>query len=302
MIEVALMIEGQDGLTWDIWRRIAGIAENDGFVGLYRSDHFTNPSPPDKNSLECWISLAWLAGHTSRIEFGPLVSPMSFRDPRVLARQATAVDDLSGGRLYLGLGAGWQDREHHNFGYDLLARGPRFARFHEGVELVARLLRSDQPVTVEGEYYALREAILLPRPNRAGGPRIVIGGNGPRRTMPIAARYADEWNCVYQTPDQFQALSTGLDELVRAAGRQPGDVRRTMMTGVFLARDSAELERRLGGRSADTLRGRGALVGSPSEIRDQLAVLEAAGLQRVMLQWLQMDDFEGMQALARGLF
>jgi Luciferase-like monooxygenase len=200
MIEVALMIEGQDGLTWDIWQRIAGIAENDGFVGLYRSDHFTNPNPPDKNSLECWISLSWLAGHTSRIEFGPLVSPISFRDPRMLARQAAAVDDLSGGRLYLGLGAGWQEREHHNFGYELLERGPRFARFNEGVDVVTRLLRSD-----------------------------------------------------------------------RAEGRQPGDVRRTMMTGVFLARDAAELERRLGGRSADTLRERGAVVGSPTEIRDQLA-------------------------------
>ncbi|HYW87026.1 MAG TPA: LLM class flavin-dependent oxidoreductase, partial [Chloroflexota bacterium] len=91
MIEVALMIEGQDGLTWDAWRRIARIAEDGGFAGLFRSDHFYNPNPPEKASLECWTSLAWLASHTSRIEFGPLVSPMSFRDPRLLARQAAAV-------------------------------------------------------------------------------------------------------------------------------------------------------------------------------------------------------------------
>ena len=94
MIEVALMLEGQDGLTWEIWQRIARIVEDGGLAGLYRSDHFTNPNPPDKNSLECWISLAWLASHTQRIEFGTLVSPISFRDPRQLARQAAAIDDL----------------------------------------------------------------------------------------------------------------------------------------------------------------------------------------------------------------
>src|SRR5262245_34091566 len=123
MIEVGLMIEGQDGLTWDIWRRIAEIAEDRGYAGLYRSDHFTNPNLPDKNALECWASLAWLASHTSRIDFGVLVSPISFRDPRQLARQAAAIDDLSGGRLQLGLGAGWQDKEHSQFGYELLDRG-----------------------------------------------------------------------------------------------------------------------------------------------------------------------------------
>jgi F420-dependent oxidoreductase-like protein len=302
MIEAALMFEGQDGLTWDTWQRIAQIAEDGGFAGLYRSDHFTNPNLPDKDALECWVSLAWLASHTSRIDFGVLVSPISFRDPRQLARQAAAIDDLSGGRLQLGLGAGWQEKEHTQFGYDLLERGPRFARYREGIEVVTRLLRSSDPVTFEGDFYQLKEAVLLPRPKRPGGPRIVIGGNGPLRTLPLAAEFADEWNCVYQTPDKFRALSNRLDTLARECGRQPGDIRRTMMTGVFLARDQAELERRLAGRSADALRERGALVGSPDEIRDQLAALEAAGLQRVMLQWLQMEDFEGMEALAKALF
>jgi F420-dependent oxidoreductase-like protein len=299
MIEVALMFEGQDGLTWDIWQRIAGIAEDRGFVGLYRSDHFTNGNPPDKNSLECWISLAWLASHTTRIEFGPMVSPISFRDPRMMARQAAAIDDLSGGRLYLGLGAGWQEREHTNFGYDLLERGPRFARFQEGCEVATRLLKSDQPVTFSGEYYQLHEAVLLPRPQRPGGPRIVIGGNGPLRTLPMAARYADEWNCVYQTPEKFAVLSARLDDLLREQGRQPSDVRRTMMTGVFLARDNAELERRMAGRAPAALRARGALVGTGEEIKAQLAEIEAAGIERVMLQWLDMQDFEGMEALGR---
>ena len=114
--------------------------------------------------------------------------------------------------------------------------------------MVTRLLKSDTPVSFEGEYYQLHEAVLLPRPRRPGGPKIVIGGNGPLRTLPMAAHYADEWNCVYQTPEKFKVLSARLDELLREQGRQPSDMRRTMMTGAFLVRDSAELDRRMAGR------------------------------------------------------
>ena len=105
MIEVAIMLEGQNGLTWERWQRVARAVEDLGFVGLYRSDHYTNANPPDKESLELWVSLTWLASHTSRIEFGPMVSPVSFRQPTMTARMASAVDDLSNGRLHLGLGA-----------------------------------------------------------------------------------------------------------------------------------------------------------------------------------------------------
>ena len=111
MLEIALMIEGQMGLTWPRWQRIVQAAEDLGFAGLYRSDHFTNGNPPDQASLELWVSLTWLADHTRRIEFGPLATPVSFRHPVMTARMAMAVDDLSGGRLRLGLGAGWQERE-----------------------------------------------------------------------------------------------------------------------------------------------------------------------------------------------
>src|SRR5260221_13063670 len=117
--EIALMIEGQDGLNWDCWQGIARTAEDAGFVGLYRSDHFTNPRGPYKDSLECWTSLTWLASHTSRLDFGPLVSPVSFRHPSMLVRMAAAVDELSGGRLQFGIGAGWQEREHTNYSYHL---------------------------------------------------------------------------------------------------------------------------------------------------------------------------------------
>lgn len=116
MLEIAIMIEGQNGLNWPRWQRIVRLVEDLGFAGLYRSDHYTNASPPDLDSLELWVSLTWLAAHTKRIEFGPLVTPVSFRHPTMTARMAAAVDDLSGGRLTLGVGAGWQEREHTNYG------------------------------------------------------------------------------------------------------------------------------------------------------------------------------------------
>ena len=190
MIELAIMLEGQDGLNWPRWQRLATAVEDLGFAGLYRSDHYTNPEPPDKDSLELWVSLTWLASHTERIEFGPLVSPVSFRDPTMTSRMAAAIDDLSGGRLNLGLGAGWQVREHHNYGWDLLEIPNRFDRFEEGLEVVSRLLSSDASSDFSGAYYQLHDAILLPRPQRPGGPPILIGGNGLQRTLPLVARYA----------------------------------------------------------------------------------------------------------------
>lgn len=297
------MIEGQDGLTWPRWQRLATAAEDLGFAGLYRSDHYTNANPPDKASLELWTSLTWLASHTRRIEFGPLVSPVSFRHPTITARTAAAVDDLSGGRLTLGLGAGWQEREHTHYGWELLDVPERFARFEEGLEVVTRLLHSDTPVDFQGAYYRLREAILLPRPARPGGPPILIGGNGPQRTLPLTARYADEWNGVYVNPARYAELNRRLDELLVEAGRDSASVRRSLMAGCVFGRDAAELERKLTRRGGDAarLRQSGVAVGAGGEIVEQLNAWAEAGVQRIMLQWLDLDDLEGLEALAREL-
>lgn len=299
-MEIAIMIEGQNGLTWDRWQRIATAVEELGFAGLYRSDHYTNASPPDKESLELWVSLTWLAGHTRRIEFGPLVSPVSFRQPTMTARMAAAVDDLSGGRLTLGLGAGWQEREHANYGWDLLDVPERFARFEEGLRIIEHLLHEETPLDFEGVYYRLREAVLLPRPQRPGGPPILIGGNGPQRTLPLAARYADEWNAVYINPARYAELNQRLDGLVAAAGREPGAVKRSLMTGLIFGRDESKVEKWLAGRnqSAAELRERGAAVGTGEEIVEQLGAWAEAGVQRIMLQWLDLDDIDGLEALA----
>ena len=296
-MEIAIMIEGQNGLTWPRWQKIAAAVEDLGFVGLYRSDHFTNPDAPDKESLECWTSLTWLASHTRRIEFGPLVSPVSFRPPAMLTRMAASVDDLSGGRLILGLGAGWQEREHHKFGLDLLDMKSRFARLEEGLEVVTRLLKSEQPASFEGSYYQLREASLLPRPQRPGGPHILIGGNGEKRTLRLAARYVDEWNAVFQTPAGFTHLSARLDEWLKEAGRMPETMRRSLMTGIRFAQTRTGLEAKMHGHTIADLRGRGLIVGVGDEIQPQLVELDQAGVQRVMLQWMDLDDLDGLEAL-----
>jgi F420-dependent oxidoreductase-like protein len=313
MVAISIMIEGQDGLTWPLWKKLAAAVDELGFAGLFRSDHFTNAGPPDKDSLELVVSLAYLASSTRSVHFGPLVAPLSFRHPTLLARQAAALDDLSDGRMILGVGAGWQEREHHLFGHDLGDVPTRMARLEEGLEVITRLLRSDEPVTYEGRFYQLREATLLPRPQRPGGPPIMIGGNGPRRTLPLAARYADIWNGVFLSPDAFRERSAALDELLRASGRQPGDVRRTMMSSLFFGRDLAEVERRAGGvrERVTELAGtsteeliaalrekRNAIIGTPEMIAEQIATYAAAGVEELMLQWFDLEDVEGLRAFA----
>jgi F420-dependent oxidoreductase-like protein len=303
MLEIAIMIEGQNGLTWTRWQKIARLVEDLGFVGLFRSDHFTNSHPPDMDSLELWTSLTWLATNTERIEFGPLVTPFSFRHPVFTARMALAVDDLSGGRLVLGLGAGWQEREHHLFGFELLVPKSRFDRFEEGMQVVTRLLQSDEPVKFEGQYFQLRGAILLPRPQRKGGPRILVGGDGGKRTLSLVVRYADEWNCVMLPPGDLAQKNELLSEMLYAAGRKPDSVWRSMMTGCVFGKDDAALQEKIRarGRTLEQLRQRGVVAGDADDVKEQLQELEQAGLQRIMLQWLDLDDLESLNALAKAV-
>jgi F420-dependent oxidoreductase-like protein len=295
------MIEGQNGLNWDRWKRLAKAVEDLGYLGLYRSDHYTNMNPPDKDSLELWVSLTWLASNTERIEFGPLVSPVSFRQPTMTARMASAVHELSNGRLILGLGAGWQEREHTNYGWDLMEVKDRFDRFEEGLEVVSRLLSEEEPVDFNGEYYQLQGAVVLPR---KPAPPILVGGNGPKRTLQLAARYAVEWNGIYLQPDAFAEKVQRLDSYLEAEGRDPAQFRRSLMAGLEYGADEAEVEAKVeertkGKRSVQELRDLGALVGTGSEIVDQLGALAEAGVQRIMLQWLNLDDIDGLEAFTK---
>jgi F420-dependent oxidoreductase-like protein len=303
MLEIAIMLEGQNGLNWPRWQRIAAAVEDLGFAGLYRSDHFTNAGAPDMDSLECWTSLTWLASHTKRIEFGPLVSPFSFRHPVLLARMALSVDDLSGGRLTLGVGGGWQEREHTLFGLPLLDKKDRFERFQEGLEVVTQLVCSDGPVTFEGKYFQIKGATLLPRPNRAGGPKVLVGGNGEKKTLALAAQYADEWNAVFLPVAEWKRKNDLLNELLKAEGRDPRSVRRSMMTGLRFGTTWEDLQDQLarGSHPVEELKQRGLIVGTRESVKEQLLELEKAGLQRVMLQWLDLDDILGLRALGRAV-
>ena len=166
---------------------------------------------------------------------------------------------------------------------------------------MTRLLRKNGPVSFDGEFYRLREAVLMPRSPRPGGPPIVIGGNGPRRTLPLAARYADEWNAVFVTPERFAELDARLDESLQETGRPREQVRRTLMTRVVFGRTDADVERKLGGKPADELRARGIIVGTAPEVTERLGRLDEAGVQRVMLQWLEPDDVEGLEAMAQSV-
>jgi len=300
-VDVSIMIEAQNGLNWDRWRRLAPVVEHAGFHGLYRSDHFTNASPPDHAALELWVSLTWLAENTSRIRFGPLVTPVSIRDPVMTARMAKDLDALAEGRVVLGLGAGWQVREHQMFGYDLRIGRGRFDRFAEGLQIVDGLLRENGPVSYEGEYYRLQDARLLPPPRGGKSPLVLVGGNGVHRTLPLAARFADAWNGIFLTAGGFAMLSARLDELAAVEDRGKRSIRRTLMTGLVFGIDAAELASRLGDRDADTLRGRGIVVGTGDQVRPQLEALAAAGVQELMLQWLDLDDTDGLVALGEAV-
>jgi alkanesulfonate monooxygenase SsuD/methylene tetrahydromethanopterin reductase-like flavin-dependent oxidoreductase (luciferase family) len=230
------------------------------------------------------VALTYLASHSQRIHFGALVSPLSVRDPVLLAWQAMAIDDLSGGRLIVGVGAGWNQAEHTMFGYPLGDVPTRMARFEEGLEVLTRLLRGDGPTSFEGRFFQLREALLLPRPQRASGPPIMVGGTGPRRTLPLVARYADRWDAGFLTPAAFRERAAQLDALLLQAGRRPDQVWRGLTVPIFCYRNRDELEQRLRGARregqfettpADALLAEqysqmAAISGSPAEVATQI--------------------------------
>ncbi len=308
-MKLHLQVEGQRGLNWARWQKFVPAVEELGFDGLFRSDHFVENNPPDRDSLELWVSLTWLACNTARIRFGSLVSPLSFRHPVHTARMAKDVDDLRGGRLAMGIGAGWGGgtREHSMFGFDLLSTRERFARWQEGLEVITRLLREQEPVNFEGKYYQLRDAVLLPRSQRGGGPEILIGGNGPHRVLELAAKYGDEWNAIFRSPAQFRELNAELDALAQAQGRDPARIQRSQMKGMIFGMDDAAVEkqleqrRRTDPRTKQELLAWGMLIGTASELVDQLGQLAEAGMQGVMIQWADLDDLDGLETFARAV-
>ena len=312
-MKVGLMIEAQEGLTWERWHRIAGRVEELGLDSLWRSDHFFSVvGRAERPSLEAWVSLASLATLTRRIRFGPLVSPMTFRHPALLARMAAAVAGLSGGRLVLGVGAGWNQAEHTAFGITLPPMRERMDRLEEGIEVIRALWRGG-PVDREGHYYALRGATALPRPSQQPGPPILVGGDGEQRLLLIVARHADEWNSHASSPELYALKRRRLEEHCRAVLRDPDTIVRSWMGALCIGRDTAAVAARarwhqdffpsLAGVAASAvagrLRERGWLVGTPEEVAPQLRAWRDAGVQRVMLQFFDLDDLDGLELVAQ---
>jgi F420-dependent oxidoreductase-like protein len=308
-IELALMIEGQEGLTWDRWRALARAAEETGYHALFRSDHLTGLSGvSDHPSLDTWASLTWLATNTQRIRFGPLVCPLTFYHPALLAKRAAAVAELSGGRLDLGIGAGWHEGEHAMFGLPFPPLKERLDRLECGARAIRALWRG-RPVTLAQPYYPLREAQSFPVPPGGTVP-LIVGGRGERRTLRVVAENADEWNVTRVTIDEYAAKCDVLETHCRAVGRDPAAIRRSLMVPILAGHTTAEVDARRARAHAVFPRlpqdaagwhAAGFLHGTPDEIRRDLTRWEAAGMHRAMLQILDMTDLDMIRLIGREL-
>ena len=313
MSRVGMMIEGQEGLTWERWRRIAEAVEASGLESLWRSDHlFSLFGVADRPGLDVWTSLAALATMTHRIRFGPLVCPITFYHPSILARHAAAVDVLSAGRLELGVGAGWHDREHEAFGIPYPRVGERIRRLDEGIRVI-RALWAEGGATFTGRYYRLDQAVGWPKPAQRPSIPVVVGGKGPRM-LEVIARHADEWNCSgNRPPADVRAKAEILEAACLKVGRNPRAIRRSWMGAFLIGENGAALERRarkiqeyLPPRAAtpvaklpSALKEDGWLVGSPQEIAGQMRDLGAEGIDRFMLQLFDQEDLDAIHLLAR---
>jgi alkanesulfonate monooxygenase SsuD/methylene tetrahydromethanopterin reductase-like flavin-dependent oxidoreductase (luciferase family) len=309
-MKISITLEAMFGMGWPLWKHYVSMLEDMGFAAIYRSDHFSVDNPPATDALELITSLAYLADHTKKVSFGSLVAPLSVRDPVMLARQAMSLNALSGGRMILGVGAGWHEGEHSRFGYPLGDIRTRLDRFSEGLEVISCLLRSEQPVSFQGRFYHLQDAAIFPRPKQT--TRILVGGKGPRRILPLVARYADIWNDNGKNPEEFSKLNAHLDQLLLAAGRQPDDVKRTVMIPVLCSRNSQEFSRRakkmhsvpmFASFTEDYLRGMltslGAILGTPGEVIEKMQMYANAGVDEFIIQWGTLHDIESLETIAR---
>lgn len=295
------MIEGQEGVTWPQWQAIAAACEEHGVGSLFRSDHYL-PLEGDEERpvLDAWGTLCALGAITTRLRLGTLVSPATFRHPAVVAKLAVTADQVSGGRVTLGLGAGWHAREHEAFGFPFPATGERLDMFAEQLEIV-RGIWGDGPLRFEGRHYRVGPVTAQPRPR---APWLIVGGAAGPRSAALAARFADEYNTVFATAEECRRRRAAVERAWSEAGRS--DLRFSLMTGAVLGRDRAEVSERA--RAIGELRGEPGFAipeawisGTPDEAREQLQRLAEAGVDRVMLQLLLHDDVAQIELIGRRL-
>ena len=299
-MRLCLMIEGQEGVTWDDWVRLARLTEDEGLEGLFRSDHYTAIIRPDADALDAWATLAGLAALTGRIRLGTMVSPATFRHPSVLARMAVTVDHISHGRVDVGMGSGWYEREHEAHGFPFLDGRQRFALFAEQVEIVVRSW-TEERFDHDGPTYRLRDQQALPRPVQEPHPPLVLGGSVKPRFAALAARYASEVNTLGAPDDELRERKAALDRACADAGRDPATLGFSVMTACFVGERRSDvldrvarfLEVRGGDSDAAAViaeRSDRWLVGTVDEVAERIEGLRALGVTRVLLQHLNHDD------------
>ena len=304
------MIEGQEGVSWEQWRALGAACDEHGYEALFRSDHYLSVAGhADRGSLDAWTTLAALAAVTSRVRLGTLVSPATFRQPSVLAKSAVTVDQVSGGRAELGIGAGWLEAEHRAYGFPFAETRTRMDVMAEQIEIVARSF-ADECFSFQGEHYQIEDLDARPKPVQRPRPPIIVGGRGGRRSLALAARWADEYNTFSASVEELRQRRDAFAQAWADAGRDPDSFRFSAMVGVLVGADDAELRERVarlaewqGSKPAqvlDSLRATG-VVGTVDEVAEQLRELEAAGAQRVMLQHLLHDDVDAVELIGREL-
>jgi F420-dependent oxidoreductase-like protein len=308
LVRVSLMIEGQEGVTWEQWVALARTCEDHGIERLYRSDHYLGfSSRAREGSLDCWTTLAALAAVTAKLRLGSLVSPVTFRHPSLLARAAVTVDRISGGRVEVGIGGGWMEAEHRAYGFPFPDTSVRMAMLAEQLEVVHRQWTEDA-VDFEGEHYALKSGDARPKPLQRPHPPLIVGGAARRGTLVPAVRWADEYNTTFPTDDEVVARRRRLLDECERQGREP--LRFSIMTMCIVGSDAASFEQRA--RAVYELAPRqsafeawlaerrsGAIVGTVDEVVARLRHLAELGVDGVMLQHLRHDDLEAVALIGR---
>jgi alkanesulfonate monooxygenase SsuD/methylene tetrahydromethanopterin reductase-like flavin-dependent oxidoreductase (luciferase family) len=289
-LDLCLMIEGQEGVTWPQWRALAAACEEHGIPSLFRSDHYQNldGQHPDRGSLDAWGTIIALSAVTTRLRLGTLVTPTSFRHPSVLAKLVVTADHVSDGRIDLGLGAGWHQREHEAYGFPFLAPAERVDVLEEQLQILMGHWGEDD-FSFQGEHYTLSGLNARPKPGQRPRPPLIMGGNAGPRSAALAVRFADEYNTPFPSLDQIKRRKANIDQACASAGREP--IPFSIMAGAVLGADSAEVERRARtvaeatGQDPEALRRdppHGWIVGTLEQAAEQLAPIREAGVSRVM--------------------
>jgi len=302
-VDLRIFTEPQQGATYDDLLRIAQKTEECGFDAFFRSDHFLamgvsgEPGPTDS-----WVTLGGLARETSRIRLGTLVTSATFRLPGPVAVAVAQVDQMSGGRVELGIGTGWFEAEHTAYGIPFPALGERFDRLAEQLEIVTGLWTTPpgERYSFTGTYYSVVDSPALPEPVQQPHPPVIVGGKGKRRTPALAARFADEVNVPFASLDEVEAQFRRVDEACAAAGRDPADLVRSVAQTTIVGRDDAEVARRVAalGRTVDDLNPFD-LGGTVARVVDQLgAWRERTGITRFYLQVLDLADLDHLELIA----